>query len=65
MIIELIMKAVIGLVIGFVTGYVGGLIYDHFTNKRHTINKSKVKGDNSIVIQNLNTNEDGSDFNGS
>ncbi len=26
--------------------------------KRHTINKSKVKGDNSTVIQNLNTNEE-------
>jgi hypothetical protein len=60
MIIELIMKAVIGLVIGFVTGYVGGLIYDHFTNKTYNVSKSKVKGNNSTVIQNLNTNnEDG------
>lgn len=32
--------------------------------KKYNISKSKVKGDNSIVIQNLNTNEDGSDFNG-
>lgn len=64
MIIELIMKAVIGLVIGFVTGYIGGLIYDRFSNKRHTINKSKVKGDNSTVIQNLNANDDGGEFNG-
>ena len=64
MIIELIMKAIIGLVIGFVTGYIGGLIYDHFTNKKYNIRKSKVKGDNSRVIQNRNTNEDGSDFNG-
>ena len=59
------MKAVIGLVIGFVTGYVGGLIYDHFTNKKYNVSKSKVKGNNSTVIQNQKTNEDGSDFNGS
>lgn len=64
MIIELIMKAVIGLVIGFVTGYVGGLIYDHFANKKYNVSKSKVKGDNSIVIQNLNTNESKDEFNG-
>lgn len=56
MIIELIMKAVIGLVIGFVTGYVGGLIYDHC--------KSKVKGDNNIVIQNQKANESKGEFNG-
>lgn len=44
----------------FVTGYVGGLIYDHFTNKTYNVSKSKVKGNNSTVIQNLNTNnEDG------
>lgn len=55
MIIELIMKAVIGLVIGFVTGYVGGLIYDHFTNKKYNVSKSKVKGNNSTVIQNQKT----------
>lgn len=52
MIIELITKAVIGLVIGFVTGYIGGLIYDHFTNKKYNVSKSKVKGDNNIVVQN-------------
>ena len=46
------MKAVIGLVIGFVTGYIGGLIYDHFTNKKYNVSKSKVKGDNNIVVQN-------------
>lgn len=64
MIIELIMKAVIGLVIGFVTGYIGGLIYDRFTNKKYNISKSKVKGDNSIVIQNQKTNENKGEFNG-
>lgn len=64
MIIELIIRAVISLVAGFVTGYIGSFIYHRFISKKHNISKSKVKGGNSIVIQNLNTNGDGGEFNG-
>lgn len=64
MIIELIMKAVIGLVIGFVAGYVGAFIDDHFTNKKHNISKSNVKSDNNIVVQNQKAKRS-DDFNGS
>ena len=65
MIIEFIIRAVISLVIGFVIGYVGELIYDRFSNKKkYNVSKSKVKGDNSIVIQNLKAKRS-DDFNGS